>query len=369
MKTLLFSILVSLTLSVTSTYAQWKGTIKHENDVMIVENTEHGLWEKKKTIKFKEVLTIGTESEGYLALPWDMTTDTEGNIYVTDFLDHCIKIYNSQGKFLQIVSREGKGPGEVVEVKQIALVSGNKICVCEELGGQGNEVEIFSTNGQPFSSFQTKEIEDDCDLAVSLNGDKIFLTRSPKMYLGTKYMEKSGIDLSYLICSYDLNGNLLGKFGKFEDLEEIEGQKYYSERTHIATLSNGDIVIAFKYPYIVNIYTPEGKHKLKISRKNNIFQGMKIEKTQMMSRTYLRFVPTAEVKNILSLPGNILMVVIYNSQQDSYVYDFFNYEGYFLQSFQGDKRFDYIDGSGFIYDVLPKADVPVIKKYEMKIFW
>ena len=225
-------------------------------------------------------------------------------------------------------------------------------------------------NGQYISKFQTTEIEDGCEITVSKEGDKIFLARRIGMYFGSDFLEKSGRDLTYVVCSYDIDGNTLNRFCQFEDIGRVNGHKYYSERNYITTLSDGDIAVVHTFPYVIKIFSPEGVHKKTITRQNRLFQGIKMEKQKFESRELLRFVKSASVHSIFTLPEDMFMVVIYDRDYDGeekYIYDFYTNKGHFLQSFRVDKKIDHIDHLGFVYGIINKDDIPVIIKYEMMI--
>lgn len=48
----------------------------------------------------------------YFEAPVDLTFDIENNIYVCDYMSHNIKVFDSSGKFIKTIGRQGQGPGE-----------------------------------------------------------------------------------------------------------------------------------------------------------------------------------------------------------------------------------------------------------------
>lgn len=68
---------------------------------------------------YKDIFTLDltiedgdTESEPILVEPSGIAINNEGYIYVSD--EECVKVFNSQGQFIQQIGREGQGPGEFV---------------------------------------------------------------------------------------------------------------------------------------------------------------------------------------------------------------------------------------------------------------
>ena len=50
--------------------------------------------------------------EGFLAYPFALDTDEEGNIYVLDLRERRIVVLDPAFQVLRIIGREGQGPGE-----------------------------------------------------------------------------------------------------------------------------------------------------------------------------------------------------------------------------------------------------------------
>lgn len=62
-----------------------------------------------------EEISIGEIEKGeeyILNRPIDIKVDEDGNIYILDWGDIKIKVYDSQGRFVRTIGRRGQGPGE-----------------------------------------------------------------------------------------------------------------------------------------------------------------------------------------------------------------------------------------------------------------
>ena len=44
--------------------------------------------------------------------PFDIEEDPRGNVYVLDYRANNIKIFSSEGKFINTIGRQGQGPGD-----------------------------------------------------------------------------------------------------------------------------------------------------------------------------------------------------------------------------------------------------------------
>lgn len=97
---------------------------------------------KETLYMFDKNLVIGdaTENIDYLfGLPSAVLTDLEGNIFVSDDKYGSIRVYNNRGKFLFQFGKNGRGPGEFLEVTSMTVMD--------------NSILIFDFYQQRFTLF------------------------------------------------------------------------------------------------------------------------------------------------------------------------------------------------------------------------
>jgi hypothetical protein len=63
-------------------------------------------------ISIEEVLSIGDIDDDLIYQWAGLTTDEEGNIYLTDLKDYSIKKFNKRGQLLEKTGKKGQGPGD-----------------------------------------------------------------------------------------------------------------------------------------------------------------------------------------------------------------------------------------------------------------
>jgi DNA-binding beta-propeller fold protein YncE len=90
---------------------------------------------------------IGLEG-GALAKPYELTTDDQGRIYVTDADSSTIKVFSAEGGYLHSIGRRGAGPGEL-DTPRSVRVRGDTVWVVN--GGNGR-LELFRTDGPYLAS-------------------------------------------------------------------------------------------------------------------------------------------------------------------------------------------------------------------------
>jgi len=111
--------------------AEWKGTIEEVDGVTVVKNPKEPMY-GEDVFSLEEELTIGEAKgpEEYMfSQIIDVGVDDEESIYILDFLEAHIKVFNKSGEYLRTVGRRGQGPGEIQRAINIYITPGNEILI------------------------------------------------------------------------------------------------------------------------------------------------------------------------------------------------------------------------------------------------
>ncbi len=112
-------------------------------------------------IRLNPELTIDDETlpeDVFLESPRDLAFDASGNIYVCDYKSHNIKVFDSSGKFMKALGREGQGPGEFQGPYKISVAKdritvwelrNRRISVLNLQGGHLKSIQIQVGEGRP----------------------------------------------------------------------------------------------------------------------------------------------------------------------------------------------------------------------------
>lgn len=93
------------------------------------------------SVSLEEDLIIGNENSEDL-LQWaGVCSDKEGNIYVTDMMDYSIKKFNKFGKLVLKKGRKGRGPGEFLAIRLIAIYDSLLFVTDQYIPG----IQVFDT--------------------------------------------------------------------------------------------------------------------------------------------------------------------------------------------------------------------------------
>jgi len=135
--------------------------------------------------------------------PTDIAFDAQGNIFVADGQGNArVAKFTKDGVFVKSWGSKGNGDGQFDVVRSIAVTADGEVYVAD--GGNNHRIQVFDNNGTFKRQFQ----------AVG-NPQAICLTTgaNPILYVSNTN-PPNNIDTAGEIYKMDLNGKLLGKFGR-----------------------------------------------------------------------------------------------------------------------------------------------------------
>ena len=236
-----------------------------------------------QTRRFRSVLSFGQkgESVGMLKGPWGMAVNDQDEIAVTEFWNHRVSVFSSDGTHLRSFGREGKNNGDFDCPKGIAFDSLGNIVVAD---CNNHRVQVFDRNGNFLSKFgeyvsRDNQLKFPQGLSINGNGDiivadtgnqliKIF--SSSRNYLrkfgeagslvnpmhciqhGQNFIVSDGSDHS--IKMFDLEGKFISKFGK-------QGNKdgEFNEPRYLSVNKEGLLMVCDAGNHRVQVFELSGK--------------------------------------------------------------------------------------------------------------
>ena len=135
--------------------------------------------------------------------PTDVAFDAQGNIFVADGQGNArVAKFDKDGVFVKSWGSKGNGDGQFDVVRSIAVTAEGEVYVAD--GGNNHRIQVFDNNGTYKRQFP----------AVG-NPQAICLTTgaNPVLYVSNTN-PPNNIDTAGEIYKMDLNGKLLGKFGR-----------------------------------------------------------------------------------------------------------------------------------------------------------
>lgn len=137
----------------------WKGREEVRDGAVHVLNPADGM-EPPVNVELKELWRIGGDTDNedeFFGVINRIMADADGNIYLLDQQLSEVRIFTSDGEYLNTIGREGEGPGEFRRPADMFFVPGGDIGVLQLWPGK---IELLTREGDPAGQFPTPEADD-----------------------------------------------------------------------------------------------------------------------------------------------------------------------------------------------------------------
>jgi hypothetical protein len=269
MKKILVLFIVTLFFSLTCCKkSEPAHSIETIDGIEFVHNTRTPLY-PEKTLEFVEDLFISPENdkgEILLYLPNRCAVNEEGNIYIGDYQDSSIKVFDPQGKYIKTIGRKGNGPGEFQTIGELSFLPDGRFLVMD--WGQ-RRISFFSADDQFIAShnFQNSSFD-------------LFLTSSSSYVREETLVEPGAKEYEFkrrlFIRAYDLSGKESISYGEFTArqsgfINDPDGRFSYSLPYFVYSILAGDnknerLYHCLNDKYVIDVYDKNGKIIRKIDR-------------------------------------------------------------------------------------------------------
>jgi hypothetical protein len=174
-----------------------------------------------RTVSFGEDLSIGGEEYDMLFRPQRFIVDQNENIYITDYQDQSIKVFDPNGEYLHSIGQKGEGPGEFSSVGYLTFLPNGKLMVTDFMA---RRLSLFEADGTFSRSYLWPE---------GL-GRPHYATDSSCILSQVIFGEKNPLEERKLfVKEFDFQGNEIRSYGEFM----LEDGKAFSEKRGEAFIS------------------------------------------------------------------------------------------------------------------------------------
>jgi len=234
---------------------QWKGKIENENGVKVVKNPTEPLY-GDFTFDLEEDLVIGgdpTKENAYFPKGAVLSVDDGGNLYVADFGNRRVHMFDQAGKFIRAIGRQGQGPGEYMFPSRVMFDAEGNPCVwaSRDLLRYGKD-GLFRAK-VPIKTFLNNSM-------FGPGGTIIGTTQPGPGPEGPKYT----------IVQLGANGAPLRTIaeyrGEYSKDQTVIYLHWYSNRLVFAPLTDESFVYGFSEDYRLNIADKEGQTRYVIAK-------------------------------------------------------------------------------------------------------
>ena len=316
--------------------------------------------------EFEEELNIGVieGDENYLlSFPQDIKVAENGDIYVLDWMDACILVYDKEGQYVRTAAHKGRGPGELDTPAYFDFLSDGNLIL---LDARNRQVSILDTNGNYIEGFR---VEGFCtDMKVD-GEDRIYLARTitPEVdVIGVAQI----IERKMALICMELDGKMLHSYGIFRGWKI----KYTRTKTGAISASNpdahttawivdreGKLYAGYNENYQLTVYDPDGEAAFRFGRD---FAPLKYEKYEGGANPehWSAFSP----QMLFDDEGNLwLWHHTGKEDEDGYQYDVFSSAGIYLKQIIVPQRIFRIRGNKVYSIIRDEEGYRFVKRYRM----
>jgi hypothetical protein len=251
--------------------------VKTVDGVEVVENPEKPKAAKSIPTKLilEEDFKIGDSEaeEEMIAQVTFFVVDENETIYALDMKSNNIKVFDSNGTFVRIISKQGQGPGEINFPSGLLITSENELLV-EDAGNR--RLAYFTLEGEFLRNVSVADKTSLTNLMTDSNGNYLgrqFVIEEGNMFFEIRKFDKD-LNSQFTIekIPFNLRDPLKDKLKIFDFVQiyyfDPEGQIYYG---------NPKV-------YEIQILSPEGKLKKKITKKYKSEKITEEDKEEILDR-------------------------------------------------------------------------------------
>jgi hypothetical protein len=206
---------------------------------------------KGKAITLEDPLRIGLASgkEEYLFQQIGaIEIDDAENIYISDWKESHIKLFDKNGFYIRTQGRRGQGPGEFERINRLQIIN-NKLCVFD---GNRKQLSIFDENGGYEKSILLQKIS---PLDVLINSEGNYLVKAVRL-------DPLSAKAAIAVNLYDSELTLIKTLATDPPQDVLTPFQPYLEW---GLIENG-LILGRNDSYSFSIYDPQGEIQRKISR-------------------------------------------------------------------------------------------------------
>jgi hypothetical protein len=233
--------------------SKWKGSIRTEDGVTIVENPIEPMY-TGEVLELEEDLIIGknVDEEDFLFQRISaVKADNEGNIYVLDDKASKIMKFDPHGNLIAEFGRKGQGPGEFNFALGMQLSPKGELMVSDT---SSFRFVFFNLQGEYLTHLTA--MFSDTNPHLDSRGNIIFQSSAP----GNPWVLK--------LAKYDRNGDLIQTICNLEYNRDLNEMEVYSPNyIYYTVLENDHVVWAVAKPYELSVVDDSGRLIKKIRKK------------------------------------------------------------------------------------------------------
>ncbi len=233
--------------------ARWKGKIEEDMGIEVVKNPDEPMFDEN-VIHFEEDLFLGAtgvREETQFSRISGIAVDREEKIYVLDYTEAQVKVFDKNGRYLQTIGKKGQGPGEMASPFSISITSKDEIMI-QDLNNR--KIIYLSLDGKFIKSLSTAEL--------IIVGSQTDSKGNIVAVVSNMYPEKQVIELK----KFDKELHPLVSYRSFSSPRRSPAFNPFGPDISWTLTKNDYVVCGFPENYELEVYDPEGNLIRKIHK-------------------------------------------------------------------------------------------------------
>lgn len=343
--------------------------IKTENGIQVVYNPKKPAPPpgSPKSLILTEDLCIAEDEVGDFIFSEIRTieVDDEGNIYVADSKEVCVKVFDKNGKHIRTFGKKGQGPGEIQFFTRVHMFAGKEIMIYDR---GNNRLSFYSLDGEFLREISTGKYR----FTRAIPDSKGNIIGQVAIF-GDKFV--------YEIKKFDPELNPIIEIATIEIARIPRVFNPVSPVISVRLMGNDHFAWGNSQKYEIFIVNPEGKTMRKIVKDYMPVRISEAEKKKMTKDVLGdRGIPPGWK---LEFPKNYhpfyyficgdenrIYVQTYEKDKKGDIYfDVFDAEGRYIVRFSlPDGEYPYIVKKNKMYTYIRESDegFPIVKRYDME---
>jgi sugar lactone lactonase YvrE len=221
----------------------------------------------------RQIGELEPEDENYMFnKPISAAEDGDGNIFILDADDYCVKKFNADGKYVSRFGRQGQGPGEF-QYPMMIDCRNQRLLVTS----MASVYHLFDLNGRYIDLFRVPQYQG-IGMKLMNSNHAVAYSMSPR---------GENTDQNKILRIYDLKGKVLHEFGE-PFLVDNTMSSWTANFLSITVDRQDDIFVSFLHQNRIEKYSGSGKLLMKIERELPFELEYKYEKAKMEIRGVMR---------------------------------------------------------------------------------
>lgn len=340
--------------------------VEKVDGVRFISNPESP-WKGRVEYDAEELASIGVEAgeDGYmLNRPFDIKVDAEGRIFVMDWGDTNIRVYDPEGLHLRTIGRKGQGPGEFDTPCYFDIGPDGHLYLMD---GRNQRVTVFTAEGEHVKDFRVKGFFS--GMACDPDGGLFVQTQTTQKEIAVSD------DLQEIPMLTGLH-RIDAASGDSLHIGDFKGEKRMMRRTDSGGMMavsspfsitwnvspSSKLVVGFNETYLLSVYSSTGELEFRFAREATPLPNPKVKADWAP-----KFWPPFSARRLVFDEEGNLWIELYTEEGfEGILYDVFTPEGIYLQQAVVPYRV-YVFSHGNAYGlVMPEDGFPMAKRFRLE---